>query len=167
MLKRPGVFAGNLGTTRGPWEFQTIHRGRELELDIVDALLGGQRRAQQAGRKNTSKPDTFARGVAWVETMLIPSIRQAASALEAHGVTIRLDTNLDRRSTNHAHADFWLATKDDSIQGPKYSINALGDEIMLYKAGASGRSLGPIDKVGTAELDALLASAAEEFGQLV
>jgi hypothetical protein len=137
-----------------------------LELDIVDALLGGQRRAQQASRKNTSKPDTFARGVAWVETMLIPSIRQAASALEAHGVTIRFDTNLDRRSTNHAHADFWLTTKDDSIQGLKYSINALG-EIMLYKAGASGRSLGAIDKVGTAELDALLASAAEEFGQLV
>jgi len=38
---------------------------------------------------------------------------------------------------------------------------------MLYKAGASGRNLGAIDKIGAVELDALLASAAEEFGQLV
>src|ERR1700720_4313902 len=136
-------------------------------MDIVDALLSGQRRAQQAGRKSHSRPDTFGRGAAWVETMLVPSIHQAASALEVHGVTIRLDTNLDRKSTNHAHADFWLATKDNSTQGPKYSINVLGDVIMLYKAGASGRTLGAIDKIGAAELDALLASAAEEFGQLV
>jgi hypothetical protein len=138
-----------------------------LELDIVDALLSGQRSARQAGGKNISKPDAFASGAAWVETMLIPSIRQAASALEAYGVTIRLDTNLDRRSTNHAHADFWLATKGNSTQGPKYSINVRGDVIMLYKTGASGRSLGVIDKIREAELDALLASAAEEFGQLV
>src|ERR1700730_13895046 len=92
-------------------------------MDIVDALLSGQRRAQQAGRKSHSRPDTFGRGAAWVETMLVPSIHQAASALEVHGVTIRLDTNLDRKSTNHAHADFWLATKDNSLQGPKHSIN--------------------------------------------
>ena len=38
---------------------------------------------------------------------------------------------------------------------------------MLYKAGASGRSLGAIDKFGTPQLNALLASAAEEFGQLM
>src|SRR5258708_14763884 len=113
---------------------------RELELDIVDALLSGQRRAQQAGRNSNSRPDTFGRGAEWVETMLVPSIQQAASALEAHGVTIRLDTNLDRQSTNHAHADFWMATQDNSLQGPKYSINVLSDVIMLYKAGAPGRS---------------------------
>jgi hypothetical protein len=140
---------------------------RELELDIVDALLSGQRRAQQAGRNSNSRPDTFGRGAAWVETMLVPSIQQAASALEAHGVTIRLDTNLDRQSTNHAHADFWMATQDNSLQGPKYSINVLSDAIMLYKAGAPGRSLGALDIFGTAELNALLASAAEEFGQLM
>src|SRR3984893_15114789 len=140
---------------------------REFKMDIVGALLSGQRRAQQVGRKDNSKPDMFGRGAVWVETILIPSIRQAASTLEARGVTIRLDTNLGRRSTNHAHADFWLATKDNSTQGPKYSINVLGDVIMLYKAGASGRSLGDIDKIGAAELDALLASAAEEFGQLL
>jgi hypothetical protein len=140
---------------------------RELELDIVDAFLSGQRRAQQAGGKNNPQPDMFEHGAAWVETILLPSIRQAASALEAHGVTIRLDINLDRQSTNHAHADFWLATRDNSIQGPKYSINVLSDVIMLYKAGASGRSLGAIDKFGTADLNALLASAAEEFGQLL
>ena len=76
-------------------------------------------------------------------------------------------TNLDRQSTNHAHADFWLATKDNSIQGPKHSINVLSDVIMLYKPGASGRRLGAIDTFGPAELDALLASAAEEFGQMM
>jgi hypothetical protein len=131
-------------------------------MDIVDALLSGQR-----GRKSHSRPDTFGRGAAWVETMLVPSIHQAASVLEAHGVTIRLDTNLDRKSTNHAHADFWLATKDNSLQGPKHSVNVLSDVIMLYKAGASGRRLGAIDTFGPAELDALLASAAEEFGQMM
>ena len=136
-------------------------------MDIVDALLSGQRRGQQAGRKSHSSPDTFGRGAAWVETMLVPSIHQAASVLEAHGVTIRLDTNLDRKSTNHAHADFWLATKDNSLQGPKHSINVLSDVIMLYKAGASGRRLGAIDTFGPAELNALLASAAEEFGQMM
>jgi hypothetical protein len=136
-------------------------------MDIVDALLSGQRRAQQAGQKSNSRPDTFGRGAAWVETMLIPSMNQAATALAAHGVTIRLDTNIDRKSTNHAHADFWLATKDNSLQGPKHSINVLSDVIMLYKAGASGRNLGAIDKFGTPELNALLASAAEEFGQLM
>ena len=87
--------------------------------------------------------------------------------LETHGVTIRLDTNLDRQSTNHAHADFWLATKDNSIQGPKHSINVLSDVIMLYRPGASGRSLGAIDTFGPAELNALLAFAAEEFGQMM
>jgi hypothetical protein len=43
----------------------------------------------------------------------------------------------------------------------------LSDVIMLYKTGAPGRSLGAIDIFGTAELNALLASAAEEFGQLM
>jgi hypothetical protein len=43
----------------------------------------------------------------------------------------------------------------------------LGDGIMLYKTGASGRSLGAIDRFGTAEFNILLASASEEFGQLV
>jgi hypothetical protein len=43
----------------------------------------------------------------------------------------------------------------------------LSDVIMLYKPGASGRSLGAIDTFGPAELDALLASAAEEFGQMM
>jgi hypothetical protein len=61
----------------------------------------------------------------------------------------------------------WMATKDNSLQGPKHSINVLSDVIMLYKAGASGRSLGAIDKFGTPQLNALLASAAEEFGQLM
>ena len=136
-------------------------------MDIVDALMSGQRRAQQGGRKRSSRADTFGRGAAWVKTMLMPGIQQAAAALETHGVTIRLDTNLDRQSTNHAHADFWLATKDNSIQGPKHSINVLSDVIMLYKPGASGRSLGAIDTFGPAELDALLASAAEEFGQMM
>jgi hypothetical protein len=69
-----------------------------LELDIVDALLSGQRRAQQADRKRSSKADTFGRGAAWVKTMLMPGIQQAAAALETHGVTIRLDTNLDNKA---------------------------------------------------------------------
>jgi hypothetical protein len=107
------------------------------------------------------------RGVQWIETVLVPCIRRAASSLEPHGATVRLDTNLDSRSTNHAHADFWLATNDGTTHGPKYSVNVIGEEIKLYKTGAPGRSLGKTGAWGPAEVDTLLTSAAEEFGTLL
>jgi hypothetical protein len=78
--------------------------------------------------------------------------------------------NLDRRSTNHAHADFWLlqtqTASGQSYDGPKHSINVVGRDIMLYKPGAEGRSLGTTDAVGANELRDLLRQAAEEYGKL-
>ena len=60
-----------------------------------------------------------------------------------------------------------MQSRYSDSRGPKHSINVLSDVIMLYKAGAPGRSLGSIDIFGKAELNALLAFAAEEFGQMM
>lgn len=137
--------------------------------DISDAFLAGRKRTAEAPTKREA-PDQFQIGVDWVETMLKPAIEQADAALRPHGVGVRLDLNLDRRSTNHAHADFWLlqtqTASGQSYDGPKYSINVVGRDIMLYKAGAEGRSLGTTDAVGTAEVRDLLRQAAEEYGAM-
>jgi hypothetical protein len=106
-------------------------------MDIVDALLSGQRRAQQAGRKSHSRPDTFGRGAAWVETMLVPSIHQATSALEAHGVTIRLDTNLDRKSllpsnqTRYSWLSPAFTSEQQTSRRPKGSSSPTKPELIL------------------------------------
>ena len=86
--------------------------------------------------------------------------------LEPEHVAFQLDLNLDARSTNHAHADFWSEIKEgQSAGGPRYSINVPGGRnIWLYKHGAPGRELGSIDGCGSAEIRALLLEAAEEFG---
>jgi hypothetical protein len=137
--------------------------------DITNAFLAGRKRAGDA-RTDQNKPDTFQIGVDWVETVLRPAVNDADAALRPHGVGVRLDLNLDRRSTNHAHADVWLVqthtASGQSYDGPKYSINVVGRDIMLYKTGAAGRSLGTTDAVGANEVRDLLRQAAEEYGTL-
>ena len=90
--------------------------------------------------------------------------------MRPHGVGVRLDLNLDRRSANHAHADFWLVQTDtasgQTYDGPRYSINLVGRDVMLYKTGADGRSLGTTDAVGANEVRDVLRQAAEEYGTL-
>lgn len=135
---------------------------------IADAFLSGRRRAgSEPGAQD--KSDTFQLGVNWIETVFIPTVTQADEALREHGVGVRHDLNLNRSSTNHPHADFWLiqtATKSgQSYDGPKYSFNVIDRDIMLYKPGASGRSLGSIDGFGPDQLNDLLREAAEEFGE--
>jgi hypothetical protein len=137
--------------------------------DISDAFLAARKRAGDT-RTEQTKPDLFQLGVEWVEKVLKPAVNEADAALRPHGVGVRLDLNLDRRSTNHPHADFWLVqthtASGQSYDGPKYSINVVGRDIMLYKAGAAGRSLGTTDAVGANEIHNLLRQAAEEYGTL-
>ncbi len=136
--------------------------------DISDAFLAGR---NQAGgtREDQAKADTFQLGADWVEKVLKPAVEQADAELRPHGVGVRLDMNLDRRSTNHAHADFWLlqtqTASGQSYDGPKHSINVVGRDIMLYKPGVEGRSLGTTDAVGGNELHDLLRQAAAEYGK--
>lgn len=137
--------------------------------DISDSFLAGRRRTE-ATRPEQAKSDAFQVGVDWVERILKPAVAEADEALRPHGVGVRLDLNLDRSSTNHAHADFWLAqtgtASGQSYDGPRYSINVVGRDVMLYKTGAQGRSLGATDAVGANEVRALLREAAEEYGAL-
>jgi hypothetical protein len=102
--------------------------------------------------------------------VLIPAISEGNAELEPEHVGFQLDLNLDSRSTNHAHADFWLSEIKEGQRsvGPKYSINVLsGRNVWLYKHGASGKELGTIDRCGPAEIRALLLEAAEEFGRAI
>jgi hypothetical protein len=137
--------------------------------DISNAFLAGRRRAGGT-RTDQDNADAFQIGVDWIETVLKPAVEQADAALRPHGVGVRLDLNLDRRSTNHAHADFWLVQTDtasgQTYDGPRYSINLVGRDVMLYKTGADGRSLGTTDAVGANEVRDLLRQAAEEYGTL-
>lgn len=137
--------------------------------DISDAFLAGRKKASET-RTEQSKPDLFQIGADWVNQVLKPAVDEADAALRPHGVGVRLDLNLDRRSTNHAHADFWLVqtqtASGQSYDGPKHSLNVVGRDIMLYKTGAPGRSLGKTDTVGANEVKDLLRQAAEEYGTL-
>jgi hypothetical protein len=113
---------------------------------------------------------TFESGAQWVRRILTPAIEQANTDLKPEDVGIQLDVNLDPRSTNHAHADFWLSELGDGHRavGPKYSVNVVGGQIVwLYKAGAPGRVLGTVGRCGPDDIQALLRDAAEEFGTII
>jgi hypothetical protein len=120
--------------------------------------------------KKVSNPETkhsIAARVGFGRFLFPPS---KLEELQQHKVNFRLDLNLDPRSTNHAHADFWLCEVESHagqlFQGPKYSINVLdGRDVWLYKPGAPGRVLGTIDDCGEGLREALR-DAAEEGGRL-
>jgi hypothetical protein len=119
-------------------------------------------------------PDALARafqdGAEWVRQVLIPAITEGNAELQPEQVAFQLDLNLDPRSTNHAHADFWLSEikEGQRAAGPRYSINVLGGRnVWLYKPGAPGRELGIIDQCGPAEIQTLLLEAVEEFGRAI
>jgi hypothetical protein len=103
-----------------------------------------------------------------VQDVLVPTVQRANAELEPEGVVVRLDLNLDPRSTNHAHADLWLSELCDGDRkvGPKYSFNVRRREVWLYKAGEPGRSLGDMSQYGPQGIEGLLRDAAGEFGSL-
>ena len=142
--------------------------GRRVGVaNISDAFLKAQKgRDDMPARKQEShENDLFGRGVDWVQNVLVPAINKGNEELRQHDIAFRVDLNLDRRSTNHAHADFWLSeiSSPQPVNGPRYSINVIGGEdICLYKPGVPGRILGAIDRCGPDEVQALLREAAEE-----
>lgn len=136
---------------------------------IAEAFLSGRRRAGSEPGAQQDKSDSFQLGVSWVELVFVPTVEQADQDLRQYGVGVRHDLNLNRSSTNHAHADFWLVQtatgSGQSYDGPKYSFNVIDRDIMLYKPGASGRLLGSVDNFGREQLNDLLRQAAEEYGE--
>ena len=105
----------------------------------------------------------------WVRQVLVPAIDQGNTDLQPMHVAFQLDVNLDPRSTNHAHADFWLTEMGEGQRavGPKYSINVLGGQnVWIYKTDAPGRDLGTIERCGADEIQTLLMDAVEEFGRM-
>jgi hypothetical protein len=131
---------------------------------IGEAFLSARDNAELRPETYDTSAQEFGRGVEWVRNFLVPAVEQGNSELQQHHIAIRLDLNLDRRSTNHAHADFWF-TETGGQEGPKYSINVLGGrEVWLYKAGSPGRVLGTTDNWGDDQLRNLLCGAAKEFG---
>jgi hypothetical protein len=91
---------------------------------IGEAFLSARGNAELRPEKYDTGAQEFGRGVEWVRNVLVPAMEQGNSELQQHRVAIRLDLNLDSRSTNHAHADFWFI-ETGGQEGPKYSINVL------------------------------------------
>jgi hypothetical protein len=105
-------------------------------------------------------------GVGWVREVLCPAVDRANSELKPEDVALRLDVNLDPRSTNHAHADLWFCELGDGHgrTGAKYSLNVVDRKVWLYKEGVPGRMLGDVESCRSEVIEALMREAAKEFG---
>jgi hypothetical protein len=137
---------------------------------LRDAFTRGRLRPGAAGQTAEHAASPFQNGAEWVQDVLAPAIERGNAELRPENVAFRLDLNLDPRSTNHAHADFWLSEMGEGqgVVGPKYSINVIGGTtVWLYKPGEPGRILGTVEQCGPEVIQELLRNAAEEFGELV
>jgi hypothetical protein len=107
----------------------------------------GQRSKPADGQRTAS---TFRNGAEWVRRVLIPAIERGNPELQPEHVAFHLDVNLDPRSSNYAHADFWLSEIGEGQRavGPKHSINILGGQsVWLYKTGGPGREAASCPKI--------------------
>ena len=107
---------------------------------LRDAFMNGRERAG-ARSKTADGPQaehpasTFGDGAEWVRRVLVPAIDRGNAELQPLHIAFQLDLNLDPRSTNHAHADFWLSERGEGQRavGSKYSVNVLrGQNVWLY-----------------------------------
>ena len=80
--------------------------------DIVHAFFAGRDRAEKPLNKDEQQADQFQQGAAWVEAVLVPAVKQANEEMQGSGAALRLDLNLDHRSTNHPHCGFWFVQTD-------------------------------------------------------
>ena len=139
---------------------------------LCDAFMNGRERAR-ARPKTADGPQaehpasTFGDGAEWIRQVLVPAIDRGNAELQPLHIAFQLDLNLDPRSTNHAHADFWLSELGEGQRavGPKYSINVLGGKMSgctspVRRGGISA----PLDRCGPDAIQTLLQDAAEEFG---
>ena len=60
-----------------------------------------------------------------VSNILIPAIEQGNAELQPENVAFQLDLNLDPRSSNHAHADFWLRRLVEADAPARRHVRAL------------------------------------------
>jgi hypothetical protein len=104
---------------------------------LQEALKRGSERARN--RSNTDDSHAFQEGADWVRQVLIPAITEGNAELEPEHVAFQLDLNMDPRSTNHAHADFWLSEV-------KEGQRAVGPEVAV--AAVVGPEVGPVRGVG-------------------
>ncbi|MEH2571890.1 hypothetical protein V1272_001225 [Bradyrhizobium sp. AZCC 1708] len=134
-----------------------------------DAFTRGRSHFRGPARPGVGPASAFQNGAAWVAHVLVPAIQQGNAELEPEHVAFRLELNLDPQSTNHAHADFWLAELHGRrAQGRRYSINVIGGEsVWLYKPGEPGRALGTVGECDADLVGDLLRRAAEEFGEQI
>jgi hypothetical protein len=137
---------------------------------IQDAFLAG--RNDQGQAQAARAVSGFEAGAEWARKVLLPAIEQANAELAGERVKFRVDTNLDPRSTNHAHVDFWLVPLGDepaggAPHGIRHSINVReGRDVWLFRQGESGEMLGSIDKVDAGACETMLARAAGEYGKV-
>jgi hypothetical protein len=147
----------------------------------VPALRNTFRNARDGGETVSKVPEgpatehpaaLFANGATWVRNVLVPAIAQGNAELQPENVAFHLDLNLDAQSTNHPHADLWLAEAGEGEReravGPKYSINVIGGKtVWLYRPGVPGHILGTLDECGPDAIQELLGKAADEFGKQI
>jgi len=133
---------------------------------VRDAFTRGRGHFGGPARPGIGLTSAFQNGAAWVARVLVPAIEQGNAELEPERAALRLDLNLDPHSTNHAHAEFWLAELDGRrAQGLRYSTNVIGgDSVWLYKPGEPERAFGSVAECGADLVWDLLRGAAEEFG---
>lgn len=143
---------------------------------VEEAFLSGQQRPPgtdgSANAAPTAAAAAFDRGVVWARDVFLPAVERANGELGAHGVQFRVDTNLDPRSTNHAHVDVWIAPTGEQSGGTphglRHSINVKdGREVWLYRHGDAGQLLGTVDEMTTEACETLLARAAGDYARTV
>ena len=111
--------------------------------DMVHTFQQKHNRTDKTPKKDEQGNGAFQRGVEWIETVLVPAVKWADGEMSGSGAALRLDLNLDRRSTNHPHCDFWFVQtgcpSGQSYNRAKYLINVTADcEVRLYRSGAPG-----------------------------
>jgi hypothetical protein len=68
---------------------------------ISEAFLSAGDNAKLRPETYDTSAQKFEGGVEWVRNFLVPAVEQGNSELQQHHIAIRLDLNLDSRSTNH------------------------------------------------------------------
>jgi hypothetical protein len=117
---------------------------------------------------DTNAGSPFDRGAEWVRKVLVPAIERGNAELQPEHIAFGTDLNLDSRSTNHPHADFWLTTlgEGERAVGARYSLNVKsGETVWLYRPGAPGEALGTLEQCGPDAVQELLRRAVQEFGE--
>jgi hypothetical protein len=110
---------------------------------LRDALRDGRDSQVQGlqGRdvQKDHSADRFSSGAEWVRVVLIPAIERGNVELQPERVAIRLDLNLDPRSTNHAHAQ--TARAYASVTPEPVRSHCLADKDPLQRTACCRRAV--------------------------